>query len=165
MRSSILRSLLVVPLLAVSACSPSEPTAEVSTPAPTASEPAEDVEATIIALEEQWVAAIVDGDTATLDRLLADDFVGTSPTAHFFYKSMAIDDLDSGTYVVSAMDMDEVSANVYGDTAVAYTSQEETSTYAGEDTSGHYHYTNVWLRRNGQWQVVASHGSRYDEPH
>jgi ketosteroid isomerase-like protein len=63
------------------------------------------------------------------------------------------------------MDLDEISVNVYGDTAVSFTSQEETSTYAGKDTSGHYHFTDVWVKKDGRWQVVASHGSRFNESH
>jgi hypothetical protein len=48
---------------------------------------------------------------------------------------------------------------MYGDAAVAFTSQQEKSKYDGKDSSGHYHYTNVWVKRDGVWQVVASHGS------
>jgi ketosteroid isomerase-like protein len=129
--------------------------------------PADDkaVEELITRLERSWVAAIVNKDAAAIDRLLASDFAGTSPNAHFYTKEMAIDDLKRGTYVVEKMDLDEVSVNVFGNTAIAFTSQEEKSRYANEDFSGHYHYTNVWLRRNGRWQVVASHGSRFETGH
>jgi ketosteroid isomerase-like protein len=125
-------------------------------------EPAEDVEATISQLEKNWVAAIEKKDTATLDRLLASDFVGTSPTAHTYTKTDAIDDIKDSKYVVEKMDLDEVSVNVYGTTAVSFTSQEEKSTYGGKNTSGHYHFTDVWVKKDGQWQVVATHGTRYD---
>jgi len=125
----------------------------------------QEVATTIEQLEREWVTAIVKNDQATLSRLLSDDFVGTSPTAHIYHKKEALSDLQSGTYVVTSMNLDEVSANVYGDTAVAFTSQEEQSSYAGQDVSGHYHYTDVWVRRDGQWHVVASHGSCFDQPH
>ncbi len=123
------------------------------------------VEAMITQLERNWASAIVKKDTVTLDRLLARDFNGTSPTAHTYSREMAIADLKSGVYVVDKMDLDEISVNVYGDTAVAFTSQEEKSRYANEDFSGHYHYTDVWVKKNGRWQVVASHGSRFNETH
>lgn len=89
--------------------------------------------------------------------------MGTSPTAHTFSKEIALQDLRSGKYVVNKMDLDDAAVNTYGDDlAIAFTSQEEDS---GQDTSGHYHFTDVWLRRNGRWQVVASHGTRYAEGH
>jgi uncharacterized protein (TIGR02246 family) len=124
-----------------------------------------DLQETIAQLERAWVAAIQTGDAAALERLLADDFVGTSPSSLTYPKSIAIDDLASGRYQVTSMTLDEVTANVYGDTAVAFTRQTEISKYGGENTSGHYHYTNVWLQRDGEWRVVASHGSRDDQPH
>jgi ketosteroid isomerase-like protein len=156
---------LTLALLVIASCTqPSEP-APAETPVADTAQPQEDVQATILALEKEWVDAIVNKDTATVDRLLADDFVGTSPTAHYYYKDMALDDLASGRLTVTSMDLDEASVNVYGNTAIAFSSQEEVSTYGGEDTSGHYHYTDVWIRQDGEWKCVASHGTRYNEPH
>ena len=122
------------------------------------------VEATITQLERNWAAAIANKDTEMLELLLAKDFNGTSPTAHTYSKEMAISDLKAGVYVVDKMVLDVMWVNVYGDTAVAFTSQEEKSKYDKEDVSGRYHYTDVWFKRNGRWQVVASHGSRLDQP-
>jgi ketosteroid isomerase-like protein len=125
----------------------------------------EEVEAQVAQLEREWVAAIVQKDAATLDRLLAEDFTGTSPSAHLYTKKMAIEDLTRATYVVDAMNMDEIAVKPYGDVAVAFASQQEKSRYGSEDISGHYHYTNVWLKKDGRWQVVSSHGSRFDTAH
>jgi ketosteroid isomerase-like protein len=132
---------------------------------PTKSIAAPDNEQTIVRLERAWVAAIVAKDFAALERLIAPEFSGTSPNAHFYNREMAIDDLKSGRYVVEKMELDEVSANIYGNTAVAFTSQKEISRYGDSEFSGHYHYTNVWVKKNGRWLVVASHGSRFDKPH
>ena len=114
-------------------------------------------------MERSWVAAIVTRDTATLDRVLAPEFNGTSPTGATYTKEMAIADIKAGRYVVDRMDLDEISVNVYGDTAVAFTGQRERSKSGGEDISGHYFYTDVWVKKKGRWQVVASHGSRIEE--
>ena len=130
-----------------------------------ASPAANSVEAAITQLERDWATAIVKKDATTLNRLLADEFNGTSPTAHTFPKTVAIEELKSGKYVVESMVLDEISVNVYGDVAVAFTSQKEKSEYSGKDTSGHYHFTDVWAKKGGRWQVVASHGSRFNEGH
>jgi ketosteroid isomerase-like protein len=116
-------------------------------------------------LEREWVAAILKKDTAALDRLLAEEFAGVSPTAHYYNKMTAIDEIAGGTYTVESMELDELSVNPYGDVAVAFASQEEKSRYGNVDTSGHYHYTNVWAFKDGRWQAVASHGTRYDKGH
>src|ERR1051326_9640258 len=51
---------------------------------------------TITDLERSWVAAIVTKDIGTLDRLLAPEFNGTSPTGFTYTKDMAISDIKSG---------------------------------------------------------------------
>ena len=157
--------------LVMAACSPGSVPGASSPPEPTTATPevassaAEDVEAVITQLERDWVAAIVKKDAVTLDRLLAEELSGTSPTAHTYTKDMAITDLKNGIYVVTSMELDEISVNPYGNVAVAFTSQEEKSSYNGTDLSGHYHYTDVWVKRDGRWQAVASHGTRYDKAH
>ena len=121
------------------------------------------VESIIIQLELKWGLAIVNKDAAALGRLLANEFNGTSPTGQTYSREMAIADLRNGTYDVTMMDLDQIDVNVFGNTAVAFTSQNEISTYGNKDFSGHYHYTDVWVKRNGRWQVVASHGSKFDD--
>jgi ketosteroid isomerase-like protein len=166
MRRSFLVLIVFISIFAIASCNNAvKPESSAVISAAPAATVDGNVEAVIKQLEHSWAEAIVKKDFATLDRLLADDFTGTSPTAHTFAKTAAINDLKSATYVVTAMDLDEISVNVYGDTAVAFTSQEEKSTYFKEDISGHYHFTDVWIKRNGEWRVVASHGSRYNSAH
>jgi ketosteroid isomerase-like protein len=167
----MLRHLTIIPACALAltavSCAP-DPAREESAAVPAAPAVAttgEDVESAISQLERDWVAAIVNKDRAALDRLLADDFAGTSPSAHLYNKKMAIEDLSTGTYAVESMDLDEIAVNVYGDTAVAFASQNEKSRYGSTDISGHYHYTNVWVKKDGRWQAVASHGTRYQAGH
>jgi ketosteroid isomerase-like protein len=155
----------------MSGCTQAQP--EAASPPPVAAalsaavpaQPAEDVTVVITRLEHEWVNAIVKKDTAALERLLGDDFSGTSADAHSYTKTMAINELKSSKYVVAAMKLDEIAVNEYGDVAVAFTSQEEKSTYGGKNTSGHYHFTDVWVKRDGRWQAVASHGTRYATGH
>ena len=121
------------------------------------------VERTIAKLERTWATAIVNKDTETLDKLLAPEFNGTTPAGVNYTKEMAIADLKSGVYVVAEMYFDEISVNVYGNTAVAFIKQNEKSKYGSEDFSGVYYYTDVWIRKDGRWRVVASHGSPSNE--
>ena len=172
MKRLTLALIVVIAIFGVWSCAPttepagSSTTPAISAPAATpASASTQNTEAEITQLERDWAAAIVNRDAATVNRLLADDFNGTSSTALTFPKDVAIEDLTSGLYMVKSMNLDEISVNVYGDAAVAFTSQEEKSKYAGKDTSGHYHFTNVWIKKDGRWQVVASHGTRYGSPH
>jgi hypothetical protein len=169
MRRSLLTLITLGGILAAASCAApgesQEPATISAAPTAAAVEPAENVEEIITRLEREWAAAIVNKDTATIDRLLAEDFNGTSATAVTYPKLLAINDLKNGVYVVGAMNLDEISVNSYDNAAVAFTSQEEKSTYNGKDISGHYHYTDFWIKKDGVWRVVASHGSRFSEPH
>ena len=147
------------------ACSPTATGETGSTTPKPAVAASEDVEASIEKLEREWVNAIVRKDVAALDRLLADDFSGTSADAHSYTKTMAINEIKSGKFVATEMNLDEIAVNQYGDVAIAFTSQQEKSSYNGQDTSGHTHFTDVWVRRDGHWQAVASHGTRFSTGH
>jgi ketosteroid isomerase-like protein len=120
------------------------------------------VEAIISQLEQGWAMAIVNKDTMALDRLLAKDFNGTSAFAEPYSREMAIEDIKNGVYVVDSMEFDDITVKVFGNTAIAFTSENEISRYYGEDRSGHYHCTDVWVKRDGRWEVVASHASQAD---
>jgi ketosteroid isomerase-like protein len=153
---------LLTILSLVPACAPQPESEKAATPPAAAPAPSPvEVEAEITRLENEWVAAIVKKDIDMVNEILADDFNGTGANGATFPKATALEELKTGAYAVESMQMDEVSVNVYGDTAVSFTSQQEKSKYGGKDSSGHYHFTNVWVKRNGKWQVVASHGSPY----
>jgi ketosteroid isomerase-like protein len=149
---------LVVLLGAAAGCGASDEDAVPGVaPAGTSGVTTANVEQTITKLEEQWVAAIVAKDAATIERLLADDFVGTTNDRRYI-KRDAIEDVQEGTHEV--LRLDDVQIRVFGNTAIVDVDQTEKSRHGDDDFSGSYLFTNVWVNRDGQWQAVASHGSR-----
>jgi len=53
--------------------------------------------------------------------------------------------------------MADLKVQLYGDTAVVTGRQTEKATYKGEDASAVYRVTDVWIRRDGRWQAIATH--------
>ena len=49
--------------------------------------------------------------------------------------------------------------NVYGETAVMRSHYKQHATVQGKDRSGELLLTDVWVKRDGRWQVVARHSS------
>lgn len=50
----------------------------------------------------------------------------------------------------------EMRVRVVGSMAFVMGSDDETSTAAGKTTNGHYSWTDVFVKRKGRWQAVAS---------
>ena len=111
-------------------------------------------------LEAQWRTAVLQNDVATVNRLLADDYLGINPNGTLETKADALALRRSGTMKISSMDPINMKVRVYGDTAVV-TSQVQVEGHDGErDISGRYHYTRVYSHRSGEWKVVSFEASR-----
>jgi ketosteroid isomerase-like protein len=115
-------------------------------------------EQALVQMERDWTAAALNKDAAALDKILADDWVGQNP-AGMATKTEALADLKSGDNKVESETLGDMKVRVFGDTAVVTGSDEEKSSYKGKDTSGHYTWTDVFVRRHGRWQAAASQGT------
>ena len=104
--------------------------------------------------ESKWAEAGVKGDTASIERILADDFVGVAPDGSFYDKAKEIADTrDVGNMVSNHVN--EVKVRFFGDTAVAQGS-ESWEKRTGEPKKGRYVWSDTWVRRNNKWQIVAA---------
>ena len=54
----------------------------------------------------------------------------------------------------------DVRVQVYGDAAVMTSRNILQATFDGKDWSGDHALTDVWVRRNGRWQIVRRHSSK-----
>jgi RNA polymerase sigma factor (sigma-70 family) len=107
----------------------------------------------VVLLERAWVDAIPRRDTAVVNRIMADDFEGIDPVGNIFTKATYMPDLAHGVFSAEPIELDEIKTRIFGDTAVA-TSRIKIAGYA---TRGRM--TNVYVKRRGRWQCVASHVS------
>ena len=107
----------------------------------------------IVESERQWAESVATGDTSTVERILADDFVGVDPKGRFYDKPKMISDTrEAPKYFVSNR-ANDVKIRFYGDTAVAQ-GDETWERRSGE--RGRFVWTDTWVRRGGKWQIVAA---------
>ena len=110
-------------------------------------------------LDQQRIQAQIGADTAALDRLYAEDFIGIGPSGTVRTKAQVIADFKSGSLRFQSITTDEVQWRVYGDTAV----ETGRSTMNGQDRSKTVprdnRFTRVWVKRQGRWQLVTNHYS------
>lgn len=110
-------------------------------------------------LVRQWDEAIVKGDTATLDRLLADEFEfvrGLKKAAYL--DSIKTRAPDAITSAVST----DLQVLVYDNTAVVTGLDTISGQNKGQPYTAKWLYTDVWVKRGGRWQCVRTHASVYN---
>jgi ketosteroid isomerase-like protein len=118
------------------------------------------VERELMQLERSWNDSWITRDWAFLDRILADDYIGTQSDGSLTTKAQEIGDLKSSESVVASIVSDDLKVRLYKDAAVVtfrFVTREQTK---GKDTSGSFRATDTWIMRDGRWQCVANHLSR-----
>ena len=107
-------------------------------------------------IEAQLAAAWKAHDCAGWSALLADDWSVTHIDGQIIQKAQALEMCRSGPPVTSTID--QLAVRLYGDTAIV---TGRTTAVAGGATprSVRLRFTDVFVRRNGRWLVVASHAT------
>jgi ketosteroid isomerase-like protein len=109
----------------------------------------------IVDLEQQTKEAILHRDADFSMRTLAEDYVAITPLGQVTTKQDAISARRSGQLRYESMNVTEMVVRLYGDTAVVTARADVKGHQMGEDFSGPYRYTRIWVRRNGHWQTVS----------
>jgi ketosteroid isomerase-like protein len=108
---------------------------------------------------EEWAAAEQRGDTAFLERTLADDFIGVGPRGFTLTKEQWLDRHEAGSLRYESFGLDEVEVRPYGDAAVTVCRQSAEGVY--EDENGRYDIheqfraTLVFVKQHGRWLLAG----------
>ena len=123
----------------------------------------------ILAQEDQLTQATRQLDLDVLDRLYADDILFTGVTGATCGKSSLMDEARRGRterqaaaetqHFVASYDKGDIKVAAHGDTAVTSWRFVITFRNNGQETTRMYRTTNVWMRRQAGWQVIAGHTS------
>jgi ketosteroid isomerase-like protein len=109
----------------------------------------------IIDMERQAKEASLHRDAEFSQRTLADDYVAITPLGQVTTKQDTLSARKSGQLRYESIDITDMVVRLYGDTAVVTARADVRGHQLGEDFSGPYRYTRVWVRRNGHWQTVS----------
>ena len=119
-----------------------------------------EIQQALLGLERQWWDAIVRRDQAFSERIVADDYTFTDPTGAVHDRQADIENARSGAVVIESAQLDDLSVRVYGETAVVTARNTVKGRAMGQDISGPYRFLDVFVRRDGRWQCVASQMTR-----
>ncbi len=121
------------------------------------------VEKEITKIEHELAAAVLKADLHAMGRYTAPEWVFTAPDGAVQTRDQNWEMWKKGVIKVSALKLDEVKVTVYGNTAVAFVLDTETTTLDGKDVSGQYRSTDVFVKRDGKWMVIATHSSKVEK--
>jgi uncharacterized protein (TIGR02246 family) len=111
-------------------------------------------------LQRRWMQAWIERDAATLDELLAPEFqLRSMATDTPLSRDEWLEGALSGRVAATAVRYDEMDVSVLADTAVVDSLLTFEAAIDGEDWSRSAYCTDVWVRRDGHWQVVRRHSS------
>jgi ketosteroid isomerase-like protein len=114
-------------------------------------------------MENKWEGAYAKHDFATVETMVADDFVGVSskPGAKVQNRRAMLADMkaDKDTYTSTKNEKLDVRMFGNGFAVVVGTAREKGTGKDGKAFDRAYRFTDTWVDRNGKWQCVASQAS------
>jgi ketosteroid isomerase-like protein len=104
--------------------------------------------------ELEWAESVASGDTAGIERILADDFVGVDPKGKQYDKATMISETKDGPKHFVSNHLEDVKIRFFGDNSAVAQGSESWVRRNGEH--GRFVWTDTWILRNGRWQIVAA---------
>lgn len=124
-----------------------------------------ETEKAVIKLEHDLSAALTKPDADAVEALLADEFYLVTPDGATATKEDFVDDVESGDLKLESNKLSDmkVRAATPEMAVVTYRSTDK-GTSNGKDISGQCLWTDVLVKRDGQWQVLTGQGTALAEP-
>jgi hypothetical protein len=119
------------------------------------------LDAEIARLRAVWTDALRERDDTTLDRLMADDFVFIDERGRWGKERFIA---NVRRWDIVGMDFEDVLVRDYEPVAVMHARVGLRARLDGREMSGEWYVTDLWVRRDGSWQVVSRQWSRGSTP-
>jgi len=117
-------------------------------------------EAAVRAAELARFKAQTTNDLAALGPLLGDDLVYAHSSAAVDDKAAYIESMRSGAVKYESIEPREMQVRVYGTTAVITGAGRFRVTARGQALDNQLRFTDVWVLRDGRWQMVSWQSTR-----
>jgi ketosteroid isomerase-like protein len=109
-------------------------------------------------LEQDLIEAFRRNDSASLDRIMADDFVFTDPLGTSITKDRWLEDLASGAFAFESIEIEGVRVRMAGDAALVTGVVTLKARSLGGGYNGKFGVVDVYMKRAGRWQLALSTG-------
>lgn len=112
-------------------------------------------EKAVLAAEKNRFEAQISKNYAVLDQVLGNDLVYTHSNGNTDSKESYIQSIRDGKSKYDAINVEEQKVRVYGSTAIINGICMIKAMSNGETINTHLKYTDVYVRKGKQWQMVA----------
>ena len=120
---------------------------------------ADDDKEAVAALDTQYQAAVEKNDAATMDRILADDFILVTGNGKTFTKADLLKEARKGTVVYDHQSDTEQTVRVWGDTAVVTAKLWEKGTQDGKPFDYTLWFSDTYVRSPTGWRYAFGQAS------
>lgn len=117
--------------------------------------PSAEAEKQVLEAQARRLEVMVQGDTAALAPLLAEDLVLIHGDGKVETKAQLLESLASGRLRYRAIAAPDAAVRVYGDTAVVTGRADVQATTGGRDVAFAARYLGVYVREGGAWRLAA----------
>ncbi len=108
--------------------------------------------------ENRWSAAIAKHDTATIESMVAADFIGVNSKGKVQNRRAMLTEgkTDKDTYTSTKTEKLDVHMYAAGVAVVVGMANEKGTGKDGKAFDRTYRFTDTWMNRGGNWQCIAS---------
>jgi ketosteroid isomerase-like protein len=115
----------------------------------------------LLKIENGFAEAIVKNDLEGIKRLVADDWVIIDPDGAIVDRARFFEVITSGALTHDIMESEDFRVRVYGDSAVVTGVTRTKGKFMGQEFSTQERATDVFVKRDGRWQCVLTHLTRF----
>lgn len=116
----------------------------------------------LVELSHELVRAVQEHDVERLDALLGHEFTLLGAAGRLDRAQLL--EAAAGPYEIGDFAYEEIDPEVYGNTAVLVSRYRQAATLDDRDVSHRMHVTDIWVRRDGRWQIVRRHATIAQDP-
>ncbi len=115
----------------------------------------------LLKLEKEFAEAIAKNESEAIERFVADDWIIIDPDGGVVNRARFFEAIKSGALMHDMMESEDFRVRVYGDSAVVIGVTRTKGKFMGQEFSTQERATDVFVKRDGRWQCVLTHLTRF----
>jgi ketosteroid isomerase-like protein len=121
------------------------------------------MEEELLKLERAFADAIIKNDLESIGRIVADDWIIVDPNGEIVDRTRFFEVIKSGALTHDIMESEDFRVRVYGESAVVTAITRTKGKFMGQEFSTRERATDAFVKRDGRWQCVLTHLTRFAE--